>query len=105
MGTLAERGGEPPTPTQTGGKVEVAVSPWKILFICEPGLCCGPCPTRLAVGQDDGGSGLGGWRGLQEAPAWREGGRSVSKLWGGLPASPQGPKDSWAVFCWSLCPD
>ena len=63
------------------------------------------CPTRLAVGQDGGGSGLGGWRGLQEAPAWREGGRSVSKPWGGLPASPQGPKDSWAVFCWPLCPD
>lgn len=63
MGTLAERGGEPPTPIQTGGKVEVAVSPWKILFICEPGLCCGPCLfsaprgrllARMVVGLDLG---------------------------------------------------
>lgn len=42
MGTLGERGGHAPPPPP-GGKVEVAVSPWKILFVCERGLCWVPC--------------------------------------------------------------
>lgn len=62
-------------------------------------------PQEAGCWPDGGGSGLGDWRGLQEAPVWMEGGRSVNKLWGTLPASPQGPKDPWAVLCWSLCPD